>query len=59
LDALEPADAVILAVPHRALRENGWGGIVPLLVEGRGDVLDVTGALDRASTPVGIDLWRL
>lgn len=59
LDALGPADAVILAVPHRPLRERGWHGILPLLVEGRGDVLDVTGALDRASTPTGIDLWRL
>lgn len=59
LDALAPADAVILAVPHRALRENGWNGLVPLLVEGRGDVLDVTGVLDRATAPPGIDLWRL
>ncbi len=31
----------------------------PLLTGGRGDVLDVTGLLDRASVPDGIDLWRL
>jgi len=59
LTALEPADAVILAVPHRVLRERGWDGILPLLVEGRGDVLDVTGALDRETAPPGVDLWRL
>lgn len=59
LTALHPADAVILAVPHRALRERGWDGILPLLVDGRGDVLDVTGALDRETTPPGVDLWRL
>lgn len=59
LDTLRPADAVILAVPHAAIRASGWAGIVPLLTGGRGDVLDVTGILDRASVPDGIDLWRL
>lgn len=58
-DELSPADAVILAVPHKAMRERGWTGIVPLLAGGRGDVLDVTGLLDRAAVPPGIDLWRL
>lgn len=58
-DSLAPADAVILAVPHRAMRERGWAGVIPLLAGGRGDVLDVTGLLDRAAVPPGIDLWRL
>ncbi len=58
-EALAPADAVIVAVPHRAVRERGWAGIVPLLAEGGGDVLDVKGVLDRAGTPPGVDLWRL
>jgi UDP-N-acetyl-D-galactosamine dehydrogenase len=57
--ALAPADAVIVAVPHRAVRERGWAGIVPLLADGRGDVLDVTGILDRTGTPPGVSLWRL
>ncbi|WP_449411818.1 nucleotide sugar dehydrogenase [Methylobacterium komagatae] len=58
-DELVPADAVILAVPHRSVRERGWTGIIPLLTEGRGVVLDVTGMLDRSAAPAGIDLWRL
>ncbi|MCJ2013393.1 nucleotide sugar dehydrogenase [Methylobacterium sp. J-076] len=58
-EALRPADAVILAVPHRALRERGWAGIATLLDGGRGDVLDIAGILDRRAIPPGIDLWRL
>lgn len=58
-EELAPADAVILAVPHLPMRERGWTGIIPLLIEGRGDVLDVTGVLDRSAAPPGIDLWRL
>ncbi len=59
LDRLEPADAVILAVPHRSLREGGWASLSPLLDGGCGDVLDVAGILDRDRIPAGIDLWRL
>ena len=56
---LEPADAVVLAVPHRSIRDEGWRGISALLADGRGDVLDVKGVLDRESTPDGVSLWRL
>ncbi len=56
---LAPADAVIVAVPHRLFRERGWEALTPLLIGGRGDVLDVTGMLDRRETPAAIDLWRL
>ena len=56
---LEPADAVVLAVPHRAIRDDGWRGISVLLADGRGDVLDVKGVLDRETTPDGVSLWRL
>jgi UDP-N-acetyl-D-galactosamine dehydrogenase len=57
--ALAPADAVVLAVPHRAYLERGWGVIVPLLKNGRGIVIDVKAKLDRASKPDGVELWRL
>jgi UDP-N-acetyl-D-glucosamine/UDP-N-acetyl-D-galactosamine dehydrogenase len=57
--ALRPADAVIVAVPHRPVRARGWDGILPLLRDGRGDVLDVRGVLDRAGAPDGVALWRL
>ncbi len=56
---LEPADAVVLAVGHRSIRDDGWRGISALLTDGRGDVLDVKGVLDRATVPDGISLWRL
>ena len=59
LDALRPADAVILAVAHDRYVEGGWSLIQTLLGEGTGIVLDVKTRLDRASQPAGIELWRL
>ena len=59
LDALRPADAVILAVAHDQYTEGGWPLIQRLLGEGTGLVLDVKTKLDRASCPAGIELWRL
>lgn len=58
-EALEPADAVVLAVAHRSFRTKGWGGITPLLRNGTGFVADVRGVLDREARPADIDLWRL
>jgi UDP-N-acetyl-D-glucosamine/UDP-N-acetyl-D-galactosamine dehydrogenase len=59
LDALRPADAVILAVGHRGYVEGGWPLIERLLVGGSGLVLDIKMKLDRDSKPAGIELWRL
>ena len=58
-DALRPADAVILAVPHAAFTERGWPGVTGLLRDSRGIVIDVKGVLDRGSRPRGIELLRL
>ena len=58
-EALRPADAVILAVPHREFVERGWPGVTALLRDGRGIVIDVKGVLERRSRPDGIDLGRL
>ena len=58
-EALRPADAVILAVPHAGFVERGWPGVTSLLRGARGLVIDVKGVLDRASRPDGIDLRRL
>ena len=58
-DALRPADAVILAVPHAAFTERGWPGVTALLRDTRGIVIDVKGVLDRGSRPRGIELLRL
>jgi UDP-N-acetyl-D-galactosamine dehydrogenase len=59
LDALQPADAVILAVAHASYLDGGWPLIEKLLVGGAGLVLDVKMKLDRSSKPAGIELWRL
>ena len=59
LDALRPADAVILAVAHGSYVEGGWPLMERLLIGGSGLVLDIKMKLDRSSKPAGIELWRL
>ena len=59
LDALKPADAVILAVAHQPYVDGGWPLVQRLLRDGSGLVLDVKTKLDRASKPSVIELWRL
>lgn len=59
LDALRPADAVILAVAHASYLQGGWPLVQQLLAGGAGLVLDVKMKLDRDSRPAGIELWRL
>jgi UDP-N-acetyl-D-galactosamine dehydrogenase len=59
IDALQPAEAVILAVAHRDYVKEGWPLMTRLLKGGKGTVLDVKCTLDRACTPEGVDLWRL
>ena len=58
-ESLAPADAIVLAVPHRAYLEEGWPLIRQLLRGGKGTVLDVKSRLAREQKPEGIDLWRL
>jgi UDP-N-acetyl-D-galactosamine dehydrogenase len=59
LDALAPADAIVLAVAHQDYLSQGWGLVTRLLKGGVGTVIDVKSKLDRAQMPVGIELWRL
>ena len=59
LEALQPADAVILAVAHDRYISGGWPLIQQLLHGGSGLVLDVKMKLDRSSQPAGVELWRL
>lgn len=58
LDALAPADAVVLAVAHHAYREAGWN-LVKRLIKPGAFVADIPALLDRARTPEGVSLWRL
>jgi UDP-N-acetyl-D-galactosamine dehydrogenase len=59
IEALQPVDAVILAVPHRQYREGGWPMVTKLLKDGKGLITDVRGVLDRETMPGGISLWRV
>jgi UDP-N-acetyl-D-galactosamine dehydrogenase len=59
MNALKPADAVILAVGHQAYVKEGWRLMKRLLKDGKGTVVDVKCRLDRGGKPEGIDLWRL
>jgi UDP-N-acetyl-D-glucosamine/UDP-N-acetyl-D-galactosamine dehydrogenase len=59
IDALKPADAIILAVAHDRYVDGGWPLVQALLDGGTGLVLDVKMKLDRGSRPSGIELWRL
>lgn len=59
MDALRPADAVILAVAHESYVRDGWSLVTQLLKDGGGIVLDVKSRLDRRDLPDTIELWRL
>jgi UDP-N-acetyl-D-galactosamine dehydrogenase len=58
-DELQPADALIFAVPHENYLAEGWPLVTGLLKNGSGVVLDVKGKLPRSERPEGVDLWRL
>ncbi|MEM8811231.1 MAG: nucleotide sugar dehydrogenase [Pseudomonadota bacterium] len=58
-NALQPSDAVVLAVAHSEFLTDGWSFITGLLQDGAGAVVDVKSALDRDTVPDGVDLWRL
>ena len=59
IEALKPADAVILAVAHESYAKEGWPLIQRLLRSGAGLAFDVRSMLDRATKPEEIELWRL
>jgi UDP-N-acetyl-D-galactosamine dehydrogenase len=59
LGELELADAVVLAVAHRAYADGGWKLVRGLLKPPGGFVADIPALLDRGSTPAGVTLWRL
>lgn len=59
MKALKPADVIILAVPHSEYVDGGWPLVQKLLTGGQGLVMDIKGRLDRATTPEGVELWRL
>ena len=59
LELLQPADVVILAVPHAVYLDKGWDWIRNLLKGQSGIVYDVKGRLERETAPAGIRVMRL
>jgi UDP-N-acetyl-D-galactosamine dehydrogenase len=59
IKALQPADVVIVAVAHDSYIEGGWPLIQSLLANQQGLVMDVKLKLDRATSPAGVELWRI
>ena len=59
LQSLQPADAVILAVPHATYLDKGWDWIGTLLRDRKGVVYDVKGRLNRERAPAGVQMMRL
>lgn len=57
-EALKPADALVLAVPHREYRAGGWS-LVEQLIKPGAFVADVPALLERTAKPAGVTLWRL
>ena len=58
-DQLPPADALVLAVPHREYLELGLDKLVALLAP-EGIVIDVKSRLDRAAlASEEVPYWRL
>ena len=55
---LGPADAVVLAVPHRSYLEGGWPLIAAPFAGRGGLVVDVRARLDDRLCPADIRLWR-
>ncbi len=58
-EELSPANAVILAVPHKKIREAGWKPIKKLLKNDTCIVFDIKSVLDKKSKPESLNLWRL
>ncbi len=59
LDSLQPADVVILAVPHAVYLDKNWDWIRSLLKGQNGIVYDVKSRLERDDAPAGVQLVRL
>lgn len=56
---LQPAQAVLLSVPHQYFITKDWAYFAGLLKDRSGVLMDVKAQLKRADKPDGIALWRL
>ena len=59
LENLLPADAIIVAVKHKAFVDGGWNLIKTLLKDEKGFVADLKNSVSRQEIPNNITLWSL
>ena len=59
LEELNPADALVLAVPHREYLRREWELVKPLIKGRQSVVVDIKSILPRETTPENVYLWRL
>jgi UDP-N-acetyl-D-galactosamine dehydrogenase len=58
LDTFKDLDGLVLAVPHRMLRDQGWSRLFETLLPG-GILIDVKSAIARDAVPDGLAYWSL
>jgi UDP-N-acetyl-D-galactosamine dehydrogenase len=58
LSALRDLDGLVLAVPHREFRADGFAAALATLAPG-GVLIDVKSVIDRATVPPGVAYWSL
>jgi UDP-N-acetyl-D-galactosamine dehydrogenase len=56
---LQPADAVVFAVPHQEYVNKGWSQFAGLLKGSSGVVVDIKSKLAKEECPENVTLWRL
>ncbi|WP_339147901.1 MULTISPECIES: nucleotide sugar dehydrogenase [unclassified Sutcliffiella] len=56
---LQPADAVVFAVPHQEYVNKGWSQFAELLKGSSGVVVDIKSKLAKEECPENVTLWRL
>ncbi|MDX5474071.1 MAG: nucleotide sugar dehydrogenase [Bacillaceae bacterium] len=58
-EQLNPADAVVMAVPHQYYLDKSWESLDKLFNSTNGIIIDIKSKLDRTTCPPNISLWRL
>ncbi len=59
MESLAPARAIVLGVPHKPYKEQGWALMQKLLAPGPSVVIDVRGVLPKDRVPKDCLYWRL
>ncbi|MED4014487.1 nucleotide sugar dehydrogenase [Sutcliffiella cohnii] len=56
---LKPADAVVMAVPHKFYLDKEWDEYNKLFSSDKGIIVDIKAKLNKDTCPPNINLWRL